>query len=223
VCYNQYEEPPSERAPVSLACGHSICRGDAATILRIANTNVLKCPMRSSTTDAPQDGAAGLPVTFAVVGMLGLLTAAPPAPPRADNARSDARVDRLADLQDRGLRNSAEYAQLCAELKQLQPPAPDPPPLPRAASPVRDGAREQAAAASAAAAAEEAAAACAAAEAVAAEAVAVAEAVEAAATAEAVDTAGAAEAAAVVEAVEAAEATASDRQRRAAAEALAQT
>ena len=123
VCYNQYKEPPSDLAPVMLAaCGHTICRGDAATI--ISSKSALKCPSCSSITEAPH-GAAGLPVNFTVVSLLGLVagTAAAPAPPLTEESerrkQSDALIDRLAELQDSGLEESLEYVQLCAELKQL--------------------------------------------------------------------------------------------------------
>ena len=78
VCFKQYKEPPSDLAPVLLAaCGHTICRGDAARI--ISSKSALKCPSCSSITEAPH-GAAGLPVNFAVVSLLSLVAGAAAAP-----------------------------------------------------------------------------------------------------------------------------------------------
>ena len=32
ICMEAYEAPPSARAPIILACGHCVCRGDAGNI-----------------------------------------------------------------------------------------------------------------------------------------------------------------------------------------------
>jgi hypothetical protein len=75
VCFETYEAPPSQQAPVSLPCGHTFCREHAASDTGQADqvdggALQICCPTCRQHSPMPEDGAAGLPVNYALVAVV---------------------------------------------------------------------------------------------------------------------------------------------------------
>eukprot|EP00937_MAST-01D_sp_MAST-1D-sp2_P001927 g1927.t1 len=72
VSKEAYEEPPSERAPVRLDCGHNVCRKSAQQLLEqeAGGEGSIVCPVCRKATTAPEGGADALPTDFVVLKKL---------------------------------------------------------------------------------------------------------------------------------------------------------
>ena len=75
VCFETYEAPPSQLAPVSLPCGHTFCREHAASDTGQADqvdggALQICCPTCRQHSPMPEGGAAGLPVNYALVAVV---------------------------------------------------------------------------------------------------------------------------------------------------------
>ena len=73
ICMEAYEAPPSARAPIILACGHCVCRGDAGNIptgQRDGGALQLCCPTCRQHTPMPEEGLAALPCNYTLVEMI---------------------------------------------------------------------------------------------------------------------------------------------------------
>ena len=68
ICFEPYEAPPSERTPVNLACGHTMCRADAANLAKAQCE--LKCPICMQCMPLQEGGIAALPCNYALVHMI---------------------------------------------------------------------------------------------------------------------------------------------------------
>jgi hypothetical protein len=82
VCLECYQRPPSVHAPVSLPCGHSVCR-QCALDLQTATPSqhrgggggagglTIACPSCCQQLELPPGGAQALPCNYGLVQMLG--------------------------------------------------------------------------------------------------------------------------------------------------------
>ena len=119
ICLESYEAPPSENAPVSLPCGHCVCRacvGNVQTGQVDGGELQLCCPVCRQHSPMPAGGIAALPCNYALVEMIQLVTqgGAAAAPP--------AQVDQLQPAHERLLqaRVASLRAEHEAELRQRQ-------------------------------------------------------------------------------------------------------
>ena len=96
VCLACYQQPPSVHAPVSLPCGHSVCRQCALDLLQTAAPSqhsggggggtgglAIACPSCCQQLELPPGGAQALPCNYGLVQMLGQSAPRPLPPQRA--------------------------------------------------------------------------------------------------------------------------------------------
>ena len=118
MCLEVYLAPPSEQLPVSLPCGHSVCKRCAIMLQKpavLSQSSEVQCPQCTRVLLLPPGGAAALPCNYSVVQMIEVL-----AQGRA------AREQEEAWQQCQTVEAEAEGpALLCAEAKLEQQPAPE--------------------------------------------------------------------------------------------------
>lgn len=99
VCLEVYEEPPSELAPVSLPCGHSMCRRCTSAAVKTAEQGLrqgraadgaINCPTCRKSLATPEGGA--WPCNYALVELMRAVDAQDP-PPRAEGEDGWEEVD----------------------------------------------------------------------------------------------------------------------------------
>ena len=66
ICFEMYEAPPSERAPVNLPCGHCVCHADAVNLQEQGDPTEVICPVCRDSSTHP-DGPANLPINYGLV------------------------------------------------------------------------------------------------------------------------------------------------------------
>ena len=93
VCLECYQPPPSVHAPVSLPCGHSVCRQCALDLQTAAPSQhggggaagglAIACPSCCQQLELPPGGAQALPCNYGLVQVLGPSAPRPLPPWRA--------------------------------------------------------------------------------------------------------------------------------------------
>ena len=70
VCSHRFEEPPSALCPVTLSCGHTLCRRDAERLQEDGNVVCPECRKPAHVGKPPRGGAENLPVNYKALDLV---------------------------------------------------------------------------------------------------------------------------------------------------------